>query len=654
MKISRTTQLWIVALQLALVLPFIAQPLHIDDGIYLDIGRNFLKMPWQAHDFPYIFEGRAVPDMASHSHPPFVGYWIGILLWAFGEGPYLEIKLHAGFLIFPLLFAAGMYRLARRFTDLPALASVLAITSPVAIVMSHSLMADYPSLAFTTLGLALYIDGVDQHRKLVTWAGGLSLALAAFCSYPAVVTAGLAGLYGWMKRWPSRAALWSPLIAPAWMAVWVTYCSLYFGRFVLSATVRHVVQTGGLDVTGLTHKLLAFPIFLGATFVLPLPLIRVTLLWRRATVAVLWVLVSAGLVQSAAASYALRDRILLIAFLALGGWIIVGILLRSQSPAGSRQDAVFLVVWTLLMGFTVILTYTSGMARYLLAILPPVVLLAFLKSAEGNLSALRRSALFGVTIGLSIGIVLSVADFQMARIHKTIALNLQKIFSGREQQVRFGGEWGFRHYMLEEGFRQYLSTGDDFAGGQFLVLPQQAVPYTVPQDVESILVPVQRESWQSPIPIRLMNRQAHAGFYSSAWGLLPFSVSRTPVEDVAIYQVSYLAEKLPEINLQNPDRDAVIVPSPAPGRGVDISVPASSRLTIPYDAVAPTRVRFSCIGKCALRALYDQSELELHREATSYQFDLPGPARGTIVLDVSDAVTIRNWLMLPSAGAPWS
>src|SRR5437870_13253789 len=80
MKFTFPPWTWILGLQLALVLPFVGQPIHIDDSVYVDIGRNVLKTPWQAHDFPYIFEGRIVADMASHSHPPFVGYWIGLLL----------------------------------------------------------------------------------------------------------------------------------------------------------------------------------------------------------------------------------------------------------------------------------------------------------------------------------------------------------------------------------------------------------------------------------------------------------------------------------------------------------------------------------------------------------------------------------------------
>jgi len=686
MKFTFPPWAWILGLQLALVLPFVGQPIHIDDSVYVDIGRHALKTPWHAHDFPYIFEGRTVADMASHSHPPFVGYWIGLLLWLFGDGPQLHVKLHLGFLIFPLLFAGGMYRLARRFTDLKGVATAVAITSPAAIVASHTLMTDYPCLAFSTLGLALYIDGVDQHKAYKTWISGVALAVASFSSYPALLVAGLCWVYAWLKRTTLPAALWSPLIAPAWMGVWLTYSSLYFGRFVLGPTMGHVVERGGLAAGGLRHKLLAFLIFLGGTLVLPLPLIRVTIAWLRGRAAILWALVSAGLAQFAAAAYAWPDRLLLAAFLTLGGWIITGIVLGlrttsiKNSSIKSGQDTIFLTVWALTTTAQIILTYTSGMARYLLPLLPPIVLLAFLKSSSASLASLRRSAVLGLWVGLVVGLVLSAADFEMARVHREIAQNLRRVFAGWEQQTRFGAEWGLRHYMLEQGFRQFLSTGDDFTGGEFIVSPQEAIAYAVPQDVGSILVPVRHQTWESSIPVRLMNRNAHAGYYSSAWGLLPFSISRAPVEEITIQQVSYLAEKLPEITLENAGKNDVIIPAPAPGGGVDISVPVPSRAAIPYDSPLRTRVQFSCIarpefGKCPIRVFYHSdgvdSEIMLQHgddaaDGDSLYFDLPGPARGTIVLDfISDRpdserspagyrVTIRNWLMLPSGGAPWS
>ena len=47
---------WLLLLQACLVLPFIGQAIHLDDPIYIDIGRNSLKVPSQPMDFPYCLE----------------------------------------------------------------------------------------------------------------------------------------------------------------------------------------------------------------------------------------------------------------------------------------------------------------------------------------------------------------------------------------------------------------------------------------------------------------------------------------------------------------------------------------------------------------------------------------------------------------------
>ena len=665
--------LWILALQLVLVLPFIGQPIHIDDPIFLDIGRNALSHPWHAHDFPYIFEGRLIPDMASHSHPPFVGYWIGLLLLLFGDGPNVHVLLHLGFVVFPLLFAVGMYRLSRRFTAFPALVTTLAICSPAAIVASHTLMTDYPCLAFSVFGVALYVEGVDSGKPRKVWMSALFLALAAFCSYPALAVALLCWLYAWQKRTRMRAAFFAPSIAMLWMAAWLTYSSIYFGRFVLGGTAQYMSRMGGFSVAGLLHKLLALPIFLAAALALPLPIIRST--WRefRGVVAISWIPISGLLVQFAAGDYRLRDRILLTLLLSIGGWIIIGLLLRvrhlriATTSLESRQDLLFLTAWAVVVIAQLVLLYSSQMGRYMLPLIPALMLLAFFKSSDSDLAFLRRSAVLASLMGLILGLSLAAADFEMARAHRDIARDLGEVFKGRESQVRFGAEWGLRHYMLEQGFRQFTSTGDDdIAGGQFLVTPRQAVPYEFPQDIGAMLIPVRRQAQQVHVPIRLLNRDAHAGLYSSAWGLLPFAISRQPVEEITVQQVSYLNDRLPEITLEGAANGQLLLPVPAPGGGVDIVVPVPNRVRIPYNDALPVRVQFSCIdagGKaatdCPVRVLIDrdgtQTEAALKTinvdEIPIFAFGVPGTKGQSIVLDFGAAsagtIKIRNWIMLP-------
>ena len=165
-----------------------------------------------------------------------------------------------------------------------------------------------------------------------------------------------------------------------------------------------------------------------------------------------------------------------------------------------------------------------------------------------------------------------------------------------------------------------------------------------------MLVPVSRTSWTSHIPIRLMNQEAHAGFYSSNWGLLPYSFSRAPVETIDLKQVSYLVEKLPESRFENPD-GGVISPVPAPGGGVDVVIPANSKLTIPFAGPFPARVQFECVSQspdtCPLRVQLSGSEIPLRKMKGGLQFDLTDSHNSEIVLQTASPVTIRNWLMLP-------
>jgi 4-amino-4-deoxy-L-arabinose transferase-like glycosyltransferase len=645
---------WLLLLQLLLVLPFINQPLHIDDPIYLDIGRNALKSPWHPEDLPYVFEGVQHKDMASHSHPPFLGYWIGLLLSIGGDGPQVHLFLHLGFLIFPLLFAAGMFLLAIRFTALPEYATVVAITSPAAIVMAHTVMTDVPTLALSTLGLALYVTGIDKGKPLRVWLSGILLALAAFSSYPALLISALCWLYAWRSRQRMRAAVWAPAIAWIWMGAWLVNDYAYFGRFVIGGTAQYVLQTGGWSAANFGNKLLAFPIFLAATVViLPVTLFRLALRLPVRWAALLWMVLSVVFAQLNTADYSLLQKTLVALFLTLGGWIILGVLVRIARSWRDR-DTAFLAIWFVIAIVPLVFAYTSGMARYLLPLVPPIVLLAFQKSSEMALPGWKRAAVLSSSVGLALGLVLSIADFDMAQIDRNIAESTAARLNGWTAQTRFGAEWGLRHYMLQEGFRQFLSTSSDLSGGTFLISPTEAVPYAVPQDVLTMLVPAFQETWRSSLPIRLMNRTAHAGFYSSNWGLLPFSFSRAPVESIDVKQVSYLVEKLPEIEFDEPD-EGVLIPVPAPDGGVDLIVPVPGVLRIPYSGPLPVHVRFSCIGNgtedCPVRVSYDPAggaqEVTLSRDKDVWTFDLNSPSPGKIVLTVAAKTVLRNWLMLP-------
>lgn len=666
---SWASLLALLALQLLLTLLFIGQPVHLDDPIYIDIGRNALKVPAQALDFPYCLEGVCAPDMGSHSHPPLLGYYIGLLLLIFGDGPHVHVFLHLGFALFALLFAFGMYRLALRFAVAPAMAAATAIASPVVMVMSHNLMPDFPTLAFWTAGTAMYVDGIDRQRSAKVWLGGVLLALAAGVSYPALAAAAICLLYAWLRRTPMRTALPALLLPFATIAGWVTYASLYFGRFILGNTTHYFVATkGSVTAAALLSKALAFPIQLGGMLVLCLPLMVAAFISKRKIAPVTWVLISALMTQLFVPDYSLLQRFVVLSLLTAGGWTIFGALfrlwesvVRSPSP-GMRRDSMFLAGWAAVVTPVVLFVYAYAAARFVLPLLPPLVLLAFSKAVwSGAESKVRRLALPGLAVSIALGLALSAADFEMARVHRDIARELGTALQG--WQVRFGGEWGFRHYLLEQGFRQFAAASSDLSGGDFVIRPRQAVPSDLPLEIQTMLVPVGSRAWSSWLPVRVMNRLSHAGFYSSGWGLTPFAISRWPVEEITIEQVSYLVEKLPEITLESAPGLAAI-PRPAAGGGVELVIPVPAKLHIPYAGPA-ARVQFACSiesthAACPLqmRFEHDGHSTELNAEpgtSEAASFLLPPAASATIVMEVNgpaDHAVITNWLILPAGGLP--
>ena len=143
--------------------PFMSQPFHMDDSFYLDMARNAREKPLYPNDGPYIFEGRFLPDMGSHSHPPLQTYFLAIVMSLFGEEEGVEWIYHTAAVFYPLLAVLSFYFLAARFVARPIWPAAALAVSPVFLVMSHTLMTDVPNLAFWLAATA------SSRLWLLTW-----------------------------------------------------------------------------------------------------------------------------------------------------------------------------------------------------------------------------------------------------------------------------------------------------------------------------------------------------------------------------------------------------------------------------------------------------------------------------------------------------
>ena len=144
----------IVAIVLALRLPFLHQAIQGDDLYYLYGAEHAQIEPLHPDHAKYLFQGDFV-DMRGHSHPPGNSWILGALLWVFHD--VREVPFHLAYSIFSIVAVLAMFSLARRFCDKPFLATLLFVAVPAFVVNGNSLEADLPFLALWMLAVAWFV-----------------------------------------------------------------------------------------------------------------------------------------------------------------------------------------------------------------------------------------------------------------------------------------------------------------------------------------------------------------------------------------------------------------------------------------------------------------------------------------------------------------
>ncbi len=148
-----------------------------------------------------------------------------------------------------------------------------------------------------------------------------------------------------------------------------------------------------------------------------------------------------------------------------------------------------------------------------------------------------------LVVSLAWGLTLSDADQEFARVYPRAAREFLEL-SGK-MNAFYAGEWGFRYYMQRSGVRQLPVDESRVSGGSWLAFPKLALRYNLPEDLATMTVPVQTLTYRVRTPVRILDTQTPAGFYSTGWGLIPFTLSRSFLEELEVRQVDFLIERLP-------------------------------------------------------------------------------------------------------------
>ncbi|MFB3904697.1 MAG: ArnT family glycosyltransferase [Acidobacteriota bacterium] len=514
-------------------LPFINQPFHIDDRIYLEVADNILDQPLYPYDYPAIYEGFEAPDAASHSHLPLTSYYLAAVKVLTASEK--EWVFHLAFLLFPMLAAWGMYDLARRFVRFPLAASALLVLSPVFLVLSHTLMTDVPLLSLWILAFSRFfavIDGSARKRDWVILAA--SLLGAAFISVTAIVLvflfASAAVVSGRPARAESRRLLSLLLGLPfvLWF-LWFLMAYVHYRRFVLVNTFLHMNQRAAFDWNLAGVKALSFALNLGGLFLLPL-LAWVALAWGfRLRVALIVFFAAFVPFYTWVTGWSWPHTLLFALFLSTGVLIVFSLVASVWSQAFQVRGWRIVLLWfAAVLAACLVLSY-SGSARYTLPALPVVVLLA-IRQLEGRIREeyfLRNLLCLCVLLTGAYSFWIGLGDYRFAQVYPQAASELTARYARPDRVIWITGEWGFRYYMNRAGARTLLQTTTGPQAGDIIIKPFIAMPWVTLYDTEEYADLVEQRHVNPGSRVRLLDFASHAGFYSTGWGLLPFSVKNS-------------------------------------------------------------------------------------------------------------------------------
>lgn len=515
---------WIVGVVALATLPFLGRAVFLDEHLLLQLARSVLTNGVLAHlDVPTVFFGIPLANLSAHTHPPVVEYCLALLYKVFGgfNGPGFRLVFSA----FPLCAALAFFDLARRFTRSPLLVTLLFAASPAFFVMSSTLMADIPALAFLLLAFALYFRGF-------LWVASFSFALAFGTMYPALIPFGCLLVWMAFNRRPARE--FSVLAAaPAVLGVWLVVTAFHFHQIPLLETMGYLGTHGSSG-----QNALAALSFVGGAAVCPWAFILLRRDRRNllsAVVAVLLVVVVSALHEWPSIPYLLAYYCMASAGAAL-------LASFAASVFRSRQGESPVLLFTLWLAATLLFFVMVAewmAARYLLLMMPPLYVVCF-----SEIRQRRGAAILVPTLALSF--TLSLADYRLAGSYRDWVSRTIPALQREGFTVWSGAESGLRFYLEENGIRP-LSMNDLSPAAGHLIVRQDLFQYGLAGDLGTELIPIHSEDFRDSLPLRTLSTSAGAGFHDSRAGLLPYAISSVPLDRVSVVEVSPLLKSLPQI-----------------------------------------------------------------------------------------------------------
>lgn len=522
----------------AVTLPFIAKPVQLDGVYFLDLARAKLESPLRDSIPEYDFAGVHLDEFRD-THPPFLAYYLaGVMRIAGGAN---EKLIHLSLIPFALLAGGAGYFVARRFTRDSLFAALLLVVSPGFVVLAGDIMTDIPMLAFWLAASATYIYGLDRGSRPLLILSGVFIALAFFTSFESLALIPLLLLYAILARRMGAGAVLPLVIA---LAAFFGYLGAKW--YLIGEVPRLRPQSSssifGPGVTRFFPKMTSVFLSLGGAIIFPPAVLaafwpRKKQIWDYAIIVVLFVLFPLILAFLGAATWGVALHMVL--FLPAAGLLIYGFVDRLSQKGEKRRNWIFLSLWMAgIVFYTGVVLYHAAVKYLLPAFLPVAILMAM--QARSRFDGSRALAWFqsaAVAATAVLAFLVAGADYELAAGYRDFARETVPEELGEYKTGWFSGEFGWRYYLEQQGFRYLLTNDQRPQPGDIVLQPIVPGSSQLSADLSARTEKMDEKVIRGRLPVKIIHPPSGAGFYGHRWGLLPYAFSERELDHVYIYRV---------------------------------------------------------------------------------------------------------------------
>ena len=511
-------------LTLAALLPFLNKAYDIDDPLFLWMGQQIIRHPFDPYGGTVHWSSLAQPMWVAMQNPPLCSYYIAAIGLFAGFG---EVAMHIAFLLPAIAAVLGTLALAKRLCGSPVTAAFLTLFTPVFLISATHVMCDVMLLAFWMWAIHFWIAGLDREKWALFLVSAVLVIGATLTKYFGISLVPLLLVYTLMRERRIRLHL-SYLTIPLLVALgFELITKAKYGHALFSSAMLYLRDVAVEVRVPIQIKLLTGCSFLGGSMigVLFLTFIRSAkallggIGFLLLIGALFWTCVpmttNLGTNELAVRLQGCLFATIGVSLLALAVWDF-----RITQDA----DSLLLLLWTVGTFAFVALLNWSITARTILPMAPAISILLMRHwdragdNRPGKLTKLRWIGAAAV-----ISLIVAEADYGEARASRAGARYFQKRFGGKQTRVWFQSHWGFQFYM-QKWKAKPLVRNAPIHPGDLMIVPSNNADYL---PVPKTAVPVVEITRPIMPLVATFAPGTGAGFYSSVRGPVPWAIAQT-------------------------------------------------------------------------------------------------------------------------------